>query len=127
MAKNKILIIEDDTLLSKMYQTKLNMEGFETRAAYDGEEGLAMVKSEKPDLIFLDLMLPKMDGFTVLKKLKQNPATKNIPVIVFSNLAQASDIQLAKELGAVDYIVKAHLTPNAVVEKLKEFIENNNK
>jgi len=127
MAQKRILIVEDDPLLSKMYQTKLSIEGFEARAAYDGEEGLKMVKGDPPNLILLDLMLPKMDGFSVLKELKKLPKIKDIPVIVFSNLAQASDIQLAKELGAADYIVKAHLTPNAVVEKIKEFIDNHNK
>jgi len=118
----KILIIEDDPLLVKMYQTKLTLEGLETIAAYDGEEGLVMAKSKKPDLILLDLMLPKMDGFTFLRTIKNDSRLKRIPVIVFSNLAQSSDIEEAKKLGAVEYIVKAHLTPNEIVKRIKNFI-----
>jgi DNA-binding response OmpR family regulator len=121
MPKNgKILIIEDDTLLAKMYQTKLAMEGFISEIACDGEEGIKLVKSLKPDLILLDLMLPKVDGFTVLATIKKDSETKKIPVIVFSNLAQSSDIKQAKDLGAVDYIVKANLTPNEIIKKIKE-------
>lgn len=120
----KILIIEDDPLLAKMYQTKLSMEGFDINRAQDGQEGLVLVKKYKPDLILLDLMLPIMDGFTVLTELKKDNQTKKIPVIVFSNLAQSSDIDQAKKLGAVDYIVKAHLTPNEIVKRIKAFIDN---
>lgn len=122
--KHKILLIEDDPLLVKMYQTKLAMEGFEAEIAYDGEEGVKMTKDLRPDLILLDLMLPKMDGFTVLKIIKKDPQTKKIPVIVFSNLAQSSDIEEARRLGASDYIVKAHLTPNEIVKRIKEFMIN---
>lgn len=122
--KNKVLIIEDDPLLVKMYQTKLAMEGFSIEIAQDGQQGLDLVKKFKPDLILLDLMLPVMDGFTVLERLKKDGQMKKIPVIVFSNLAQSSDIEQAKSLGAVDYIVKTHLTPNDIVKRIKNFLDN---
>jgi len=122
MTKKKILVIEDDPLLIKMYQTKLVIEGFVVETAFDGEKGMKLAQKAKPDLILLDLMLPVIDGFTVLKILKKDTQTKKIPVIVFSNLAQPSDIEQAKKLGAIDYIVKASLTPNEIVKRIKKFL-----
>lgn len=120
MAKRKILIVEDDQFLVKIYQTKLEKEGFEINIALDGEEGLQKTTGFKPDLILLDLILPKMNGFEVLKKLKENPATKNIPVIVLSNLGQESDVKQGMELGAVDYLIKSDHSISEIIEKIKK-------
>lgn len=123
--KTKILIVDDDILLSKMYQKKLSIEGFDVAGAGDGEEGLAKAKEFKPNLIMLDIMMPKMDGFETLKQLKAGDDTKDIPVIFLTNLA--SDEEDAKKglaLGAETYLIKSKLGPAGVVEKVKEIINS---
>ena len=116
---NKILIVEDDKFLIDLISEKLNGEGFEIFKALDGEEGLKKVNEVNPDLVLLDLILPGIDGFEVLSQLKQNPALSSIPVIILSNLGQKEDIDKGLSLGAVDYLIKAHFTPNEIVEKVK--------
>jgi DNA-binding response OmpR family regulator len=119
----KILIVDDDTLLSKMYQKKLSIEGFDVSSAGNGEEGLGKAKTEKPNLIMLDIMMPKMDGFETLKQLKANDDTKDIPVIFLTNLASdEEDAKKGLELGAVTYLIKSKLGPAGVVEKVKEVL-----
>lgn len=114
----KILIVEDDIMLNKIYQTKLSLLGYQVLAAYDGEEGLAMMKALQPHLVLLDLMLPKKNGFEVLEAAKQDMATSRIPVIILSNLGQESDIRRGAELGAVDFLVKSNVKLEAVVDKI---------
>ena len=92
------------------------------KAAVDGEEGLELAVSEKPDLIILDMILPKMNGFEVLQELKNNPKTKNIPVVILSNLGQESDVDRAMSLGAVDYLIKTDFSINEVVEKISKYL-----
>ena len=92
------------------------------RKALDGEAGLKMVAEEKPELILLDIIMPKLDGFSVLKRLKANEATKDIPVVLLTNLGQNEDVDKGQKLGAVGYLVKANLTPSEVVKKVKEFL-----
>ncbi len=120
----KLLIIEDDELLVKMYSTKCSMEGFEVDNALDGQQALEKLEKNDYSIILLDLMLPKVDGFEILEKLRASswPNAKK-PVVVFSNLGQQTDIDRAKKLGANDYLVKANLTPNQVVEKIKEHLK----
>ena|SRR3989339_1125354 len=122
--QRKILIVEDDGFLIQMYAAKLEMEGFKVVAAVDGEKALRMVKKEEPDLILLDLLLPKKDGFEVLAELKKDQAVKDIPVVVLSNLGQKEDINRCLALGAKDYLIKAHFVPGEVVAKIKKFLEN---
>lgn len=122
MAK-KILVIEDDKFLRELIVRKLLKEGMETVEAVDGEEGQAKVKSEKPDLILLDLILPGIDGFQLLSQIKSDPELKLIPVIILSNLGQKEDIERGMQLGATDYLIKAHFTPGEVVEKIKETLK----
>ncbi|MDP3964591.1 MAG: response regulator [bacterium] len=119
----KILLIEDEKMLSSMYSTKFTKEGYNLVAAYDGEEGLAKAKTEKPDLILLDIIMPKLDGFVVLKALKEDSSLKDIPVILLTNLGQDEDIKKGKELGANDYFIKANHTPAEVVEKARAVLE----
>ena len=118
----KILIIEDDPFLSEMYVAKFSENDFQTEVAIDGEDGLAKVKEFIPDLILLDIVLPKMDGFEILKKIRSDSKLKNIPIILLTNLGQKNEIEKGMSLGANEYIIKAHFTPTAVVAKVKEIL-----
>lgn len=120
--KATILLIEDDTFLSGMYVTKLSMEGFDVQLAPDGEQGLRQVKAILPDIVLLDIVLPKMDGFHVLEGIKKDPTTKKIPVILLTNLGQKDDVDRGLALGAVDYLIKAHFMPSEVVAKVKSIV-----
>lgn len=122
MAKN-ILIIEDDEFLRGLINKKLTAEGFNMVSAIDGEDGLKKAKEEKIDLILLDLVLPNMDGFEVLSKIKQDQSTAKIPVVILSNLSQKEDIDKGIKLGAADYLVKAQFTPEEIVEKVKNALK----
>lgn len=119
MAK-KILFIEDEPSLQQTMGEILRQEEFNMIAALDGEEGLKKVKEERPDLILLDLILPKLDGFEVLKQIKANPETAKIPVIVLTNLEGATEIDKALELGATTYLVKANYEIDEVIDKIKQ-------
>lgn len=121
MPKN-ILIIEDDEFLRGLISKKLSTEGFNMISAVDGEEGIKKVKEQKPDLILLDLVLPNIDGFEVLAKVKADPNVSSVPVIILSNLSQNEDISKGIKLGAVDYIIKAQFTPEEIAEKIKNIL-----
>lgn len=116
----KILFIEDESALQKTFGDTLSQEGYKMVSAMDGEEGLRMAESEKPDLILLDLILPKMNGFDVLKRLKDSAGLKDIPVIVLTNLEGTGDVEKALELGATTYLVKANYTLEEVIQKIKK-------
>ena len=122
MADTILLIIEDDPLMSRMYQKIFKFEGFNIDTVSEGEEGLSKVKSQKPTLILLDIMMPKMNGLEVLEKLKADPATKNIPVVVLTNLAGATDADRAISMGAVKYIIKSEHEPKEVANMVKEIL-----
>ena len=116
---SKILIIEDDKFLRGLIAQKLKAEGYEVIEAAEGREGLEKVKKEKPNLILLDLVLPGIDGFEVLKKIKEDPSTSFLPVIILSNLGQKESVEKGLKMGAVDYLIKAHFTPTEIIEKVK--------
>jgi len=118
-----ILIIEDDKFLRELIVQKLIKEGFEISEAVDGEEGMKKVKEEKPDLVLLDLILPGVDGFEVLARIKEDPVLAAIPVIILSNLGQKEDVERGLKLGAVDYLIKAHFTPGEIIEKVKNILK----
>ncbi|MEK9130076.1 MAG: response regulator [Patescibacteria group bacterium] len=120
--KIKILIVEDDLFLRRLCEKKLNKEGFEVFLAEDGEEGIQQAKKNIPDLILLDIILPKIDGFDVLKTLKEDKSTNPIPVILLSNLGQKEDIDKGLALGAKDYLIKAHFSPQEIVDKINEIL-----
>lgn len=122
-ANKKILIVEDDTMISSMYKTKFQAEGFEVLIADDGAAGLETAKKDKPDLVMLDVILPQLDGFSVLEELKKDKTTKNIPVIMLTNLGTSEDKAKGEKLGAVDYFVKASLTPAQISEKIKKYLK----
>jgi len=120
---SKILIVEDDKFLRELMVRKLDAEqGFEVTSTVDGESGLKAMEENRPDLILLDLILPGIGGFDVLAKMKENTALANIPVIILSNLGQQDDVDKGMGLGAVDYMVKAHFTPNEIVEKVRQVL-----
>lgn len=120
--KIKILVIEDDKFLVKALQDHLKRVGFVVVVAMDGEEGLKLILSEKPDLILLDLILPQKDGFEVLAEISGDSDDKirSIPILILSNLGQESDVKKGIELGAVDYLIKTEFSMKAVVKKIKE-------
>lgn len=119
---SKILIVEDDKFLRELINRKLRSENFETVLAVDGESALDLVVSQNPDIILLDLILPGINGFEVLGKIKDNEDIKNIPVIILSNLGQKEDVDKGMGLGAVDYLVKAHFTPSEIVDKINQVL-----
>ena len=114
-----ILIIEDDKFLRELITQKLIKEGYGVSEAVDGEEGMKKVKEEKPDLVLLDLILPGIDGFEVLSRMREESALTSIPVIILSNLGQKEDVEKGLKLGAVDYLIKAHFTPGEIIDKIK--------
>ena len=118
----KILIIEDDRYISKMYQLKLSLDGFDVQVADNGRIGLEKVSQFKPDIILTDILMPEIDGFEVIKSIKSDTELKAIPVLIMSNLGQEDHIQKGLELGALGYIVKSQYTPSKVVDKIKEIL-----
>lgn len=125
--KKTILLIEDDEFLAELYATKLNLEGFEVTLALDGKKGLRLAKEKKPDLILLDIILPEIDGFQLLKIFKSDNKMKRTPIILLTNLSQKDEVQKGLELGADDYLIKAHFMPSEVVKKIKQLISRNNR
>lgn len=120
--KTKVLLVEDDKMIIDMYTLKFSQEGYDITQAENGKDGLDLAKKELPDIILLDIILPQMDGFTVLKELKADDSTKNIPVVLLTNLGQDGDVKKGLELGAKDYLIKANFTPSQVVDKVKSVL-----
>jgi DNA-binding response OmpR family regulator len=115
----RIMIIEDDNFLSSLMKVRLEKDGFTVIQAFDGQEAIELLKTERPDAFILDLIMPKVTGFEVLQMISTTPELANIPVIILSNLAQDSDIQKAKELGAKEYFVKVKISVDDIVKKIK--------
>lgn len=120
--QKKVLIIEDDKFLLKLYSDKLSHEGFLVSMAISGEEGLGKVKQEKPDLVLLDVILPQKNGFDILGALKLDPETKDVPVVMLTNLGQDSDIKTGMDLGAADYLVKTDFSITKLPEVVRKHI-----
>jgi DNA-binding response OmpR family regulator len=118
----RVAIVEDDSFLAGMNEQKLTLEKMVPLLAYDGEAGLALVRKEKPDIVLLDIMMPKMDGWEVLQALRAAPETKSIPVIMLTNLGQKEDVDLALKYGANDYLIKAHFNPQEVVDRVRKMV-----
>ena len=122
----KILIMEDDPSLMKIYKAEFSIRGFEVVSAFDGDEGLKASRENPPDVMLLDLMMPKLSGLVVLEGLKQNTITRTIPVIVVTNFGQEENIRRALELGANEVILKYQVTPAEVVEKAQTLLDQLN-
>jgi two-component system alkaline phosphatase synthesis response regulator PhoP len=121
--KIKILVVEDEEILLTALSEELKQEGFEVVGAKDGEEGVAKAASEKPDLVLLDLVMPKLDGIGALKQMKEGAETKDIPVVILTNLSDYDKISDALSLGAMDYLVKANYRLEELVTKIKMVLE----
>lgn len=121
--KGTILLVEDDAFISSMYQTKLSMLGYTVRVASDGALGWSALQQEpRPDLVLLDIVLPKKDGFEILADARKDARLQGLPIILLTNLGQKPDVQRGIDLGADDYIIKAHFTPSEVVEKIEKVL-----
>lgn len=120
----KILLVEDDPLLVRMYEEKFKEDGFNVQTALDGQEGLEKATSFRPDIILMDIMMPKMNGFQVLETLKKTPGLQNIPVLLLTNLGDNQGAEKGLSLGAADYIIKVQTEPVDVVKKIKTTIES---
>ncbi|MBI4079048.1 MAG: response regulator [Candidatus Levybacteria bacterium] len=120
----KILVAEDDKYLGNAYRVKLAKAGFDVKIALDGQEALGSLKTFTPDLIILDVVMPKKDGFATLEELKKNPQWEHIPVIIASNLGQKEDLERGLTLGANDFIVKSELSLNNLIEKVKALLQD---
>ncbi|NIP33050.1 response regulator [Candidatus Saccharibacteria bacterium] len=121
--QKEILVIEDDQFLVKIYQSKFKKEGFAVRVAFDGEEGLKEIKKKLPNIIILELILPNLDGFSFLEKIKKEPKTAGVPVIILTDLGQKDDIERGMELGAVEYFVKADTPLSKIINTIKKHIK----
>lgn len=119
--KKKVLVAEDDKFLSSAYKAKLTKAGFEVTMASDGDEALKALKSYKPDVILLDLIMPNKDGFVVLEEVEQNEELKKIPVIIASNLGQKEDIDKGMALGAKDFVIKSNMSLDDLVSKINQY------
>lgn len=117
----KILVVEDDAFFQKFYTGKLAEKGFEVFLAVDGDDALQKITAIKPDLVLLDIIMPKKDGFEVLAIIKANPELRDIPIIVFSSLGQDEDIKKAKDLGAVDYMYKSFYDFDLLLSKINTY------
>ncbi|MDO8559643.1 MAG: response regulator [bacterium] len=118
----KILIVEDEPSLLELYRLALEQAGFSLFTAVNGDAGYLLAKGNPVDLILLDILMPKVDGYEALRHLKNDPDTKKIPVIIFSNLSQKEEIEKGLKLGAKDFVVKTSVTPKALVEKVKQWV-----
>ena len=117
--QKKVMLIEDDRFLSSLIKARLEKDGFAVLQAFDGYEAVTMLKTEVPNLFILDLIMPKVNGFEVLKTISLTPGLERIPVVIVSNLAQDSDIEKAKQLGAKEYFVKVKISIDDLVAKIK--------
>ncbi|MBI3589412.1 MAG: response regulator [Candidatus Liptonbacteria bacterium] len=120
----KVLVIEDDRFLSSLMKARLEKEGFSTLQAFDGEEAFGILKQNKPDLIILDLIMPKVSGFELLENISVDPYISKIPVMILSNLGQDSDIEKVKRLGATKYFVKVKTSIDDLITKVKDLLSN---
>lgn len=116
----KILIIEDEEILSSLLEKKLKEVGYDVSLAYDGEEGLEKIKEEKPDLILLDIIMPKKGGFEVLEEMQKDEEMRMVPVVIISNSGQPVEISRALDLGVKDYLIKTQFDPKEVIDKVNK-------
>lgn len=121
--KRKVCIVDDDLNLSEIYKTKFSLSGYDVVTAFDGEEGLAVIKTEKPDLILLDIIMPKKNGIELLEDLRGDKELANIPVIVLSNVSDESTVEKAGDLSTHFYVIKALATPQKLVDLAEEVVK----
>ena len=124
---SRILLVEDEPFLSSLLKNRLEKEGFEVTLAKDGEEALNSIRSAKPDLVLLDVILPKKSGFELIEELRKEPKfqAKDLPVIILSNLGQPEDVSRGEDLGATQYLIKAKISIDDLVQKIKDLLKKN--
>lgn len=118
-----ILLVEDDQFLIDIYATKLKKAGFLVEVAEEGNQVMSKIKEKKPDLLVLDIILPHLDGWEVLSKIREDKDSKNLKVIILSNLGQKDEVEKGLKLGATKYLIKAHYTPSEIVEEIKKILK----
>ena len=121
-SKPVVLLVEDDKFLRELIIQKLEKEGFEVQAAIEATEAFKLMEEKKPNIVLLDLVLPGMDGFAIMHRIKENPQTSDVAVIILSNLGQKEDQERAMSEGAADYLVKADFTPSEITEKIRNVL-----
>ena len=119
----KVLFIEDDAAVAEMYRLKLELDGYTVTVAPDGEQGLKMARGEAPDIVFLDIRLPRMDGFAVLEALRADDQLRHVPVIILSNYGEAELVERGLKLGALDYLIKAETTPSTLSRGVGKWVQ----
>ena len=117
-----ILLVEDDPFITDIYTTKLTNAGFSVDMVNDGKKAIEKLEEKKPDLLILDIVLPQVDGWEVLRKIKLNSNLKDLKIIIFSNLSQKQEIEKGMDLGSIKYLIKANYTPSEVVEEIKSLL-----
>ncbi|MBU0546832.1 response regulator [Patescibacteria group bacterium] len=122
--QKNILLVEDDPFIIDIYSTKLKEAGFDVQSSTDGEDALKKIKDGNPDLILLDIVLPKLTGLECLKQIKSFPQFKDIPIIILSNLGQKYEVEKGLQMGANKYLIKAHYTPSEIIKEIKQIIPN---
>lgn len=122
----KIVLVEDEEILRDLLLKKLQKHGYDVEVAFDGEEGIEKIKEIKPDMVLLDIVMPKKDGFGVMEEMKEEESIKNIPVIIVSNSGQPVELERAKSLGVKDWIIKTEFDPMEVVEMVNNYFEREN-
>jgi len=120
--KKKILIIEDEEIMCSLLRGRLANEGYDVRVAKDGEDGLRAMREDKPDLVLLDIIMPKKDGFEVMAEMKNDKNLHNVPIVIISNSGQPVELNKARDLGAKDWLIKTEFDPIDVLEKVKKQI-----
>lgn len=118
----KILVVDDDSFILDMYVIKFKEQGFQIETAMDGKIALEKIETTKPDIVLLDIVMPKMDGFDVMRKIKENKIPRTFKVLFLTNFGQKEDVERGMSLGADGYIIKAHFTPSEVADKVKELL-----
>jgi len=121
--KIRVLLIEDEEEVAELYKIKLTLDGYEVLVATSGQEGLDKALKEKPELIFLDIKMPEMDGFEVLKQLRESPKTEGTPIIILSNFDEEDLIEKGLTLGANEYLIKSQFTPEEISDKVKDWVK----
>jgi DNA-binding response OmpR family regulator len=119
----KVLVVEDDRFLRELITQKLSREGYDVSEAVDGEDGVKKAEEKRPEIILMDLILPGIDGFEAITRIKANPELEDIPIIILSNLGQRDDVERGLKLGATDFLIKAHFTPGEIIEKIEKVLK----
>jgi DNA-binding response OmpR family regulator len=122
--QKKILIVEDDFFIREIYETQARKQNYLVLTAADGEDGLNKIRNESPDFVLLDLMLPKLDGFSILKKVKGDPILAKTPILIMTNMEDSNIEREARVIGAVDYLLKVHNTPDSIMSIVEKYFSN---